>query len=246
MKVLIRLVLAACARARVFFLAHPDPNSASAQVISRFIELLARGEALAQLHRASQVAGTAAVNLKNELREAIETDFRSLAGLSHGIALTHPEMTVHVRLPRGGRVAEATFLTVARVAVDGGLPNKELFVANGMPETLLEKMTKDLNEYEAALTRQRNALSTQVGANAQLAAVTTDLVALLKHLDSVVRLRFGKDLEMMAAWKSARNVAWPEPHEAITPAPEGTDTTPPPATGTTPPATTPPGTTEAA
>lgn len=244
MRTLTRLVLAACARARDFFLAHPDPNSASAQVISRFIELLARAELLAQLHRASVVAGSAAVNLKNELRQVIETDLRSLAGLSHGIALLHPEMPVHVRLPRAGKVAEATILTVARVAVNGALANKELFIANGMPETLLEKMTKDLDEYEAALTRQRNAVSTQVGANAQLNALSTDLVALLKHLDSVVRLRFGGDLEMMAAWKSVRNVAWPEPHEAITPAPEGTDTTPPPATGPTP--TTPPDPTQAA
>lgn len=212
----IRLVLDMAGRALAFLLGHPDPNPATAQVIGKLASLVSRSDSLAQLQRTSQITGTAAVNLKNDLRVAIEDGMIVLSGISLAIVKSHPDMTIHIRLPQG-RVAESTFVTIARVAVAEASARKELFVVEGMPEALLDEMTKLLDDYEAALTRQRNALSTQVGASAQLAAVATDIIGVVKHLDKLNRRRFKKDPELKAAWKSARNVAWREAHDATVP-----------------------------
>jgi hypothetical protein len=94
----------------------------------------------------------------------------------------------------------------------------------GLTDALLGALTADLDAYDAAVSRQRNALTAQVGAGAELRAVTDDIMGVVKNLDALHRVRFRKDRELHAAWKSARNVAWRLP-EPDTPAEPGANAT---------------------
>jgi hypothetical protein len=224
MRTNIRLKLDMAGRAVEFCRAHPDDNPATAQVATRLNELVARANTLAQHQRATLVAGAAAVEQKSELRVAIEQKFSALMGIARVASVQHPDIAVHRRMPQP-RTNEATFLTTVRVGVSEAKASKELLVPFGLTDTLLDDITADLDAYEAALGRQRNAHAAQVGAGAELAAVTDDIMGVVKNLDALHRLRFQKDRELHASWMSARNVAWrlpePEAPASPTPAPAG-------------------------
>lgn len=225
-----RLELDMGARASEFCRAHPDSNPATAQVATRLTALVAQSNALLQQQRASDLVASAAVERKDALRASIAEHLASLAGISRVASVTRPDLTVHRRLPRS-KASEPTFLSTARVAVTEAAANKDLFLQAAMPAELLDIMTAELDEFDAVLARQRNAIATSVGANAELESVAREIMGVVKHLDHLHRLRFKDDPDLRAAWKSARNVAW-----------KSGDTTPVPA----PPAGSPPDSTRAA
>ena len=227
MRTNIRLKLDMAGRAVEFCRAHPDDNPATAQVATRLTELVTRANALATQQRTNLVAGAAAVDQKGEIRLAIEQKFSALMGIARAASVEHPDIAVHRRMPRP-HANEATFLTAVRVAVSEAQASKELLLANGLTDALLDGLTADLDSYEAALGRQRNAHAAQVGAGAELSAITNDIMGVVKNLDSLHKVRFQKDRELHASWMSARNVAWrlAEPDAPASPTPEPTQPTP--------------------
>jgi hypothetical protein len=54
----------------------------------------------------------------------------------------------------------------------------------------------------------RDAPAPQVAASAELTIVSREIVAVLRHLDALHRLRFKAEPDLLAAWMSARNVAY--------------------------------------
>lgn len=219
MKTNIRLCLDMGGRAVVFCTAHPDDNPASAVVVTRLTELMAQSVTMSEQQRSSLVAFSAAVDHKARILDSLRDNLAVLAGISRAASATNPTLTVHRRLPKS-KVSASSFFTIARVAVAEAGANKDAFLAAGMPPGLLEAMTAQLDEYDAEMHRQRLAEAARVGAGAELASLTTEVMALVRHLDAIHRHRFRNDPELKAAWKSARNVAWknPEPPTAAPPA----------------------------
>ena len=203
----IRLQLNSAGTCDAFCQAHPDPNPANQTVATRLHDLVSQSTTLSQLQHSSLVARNTAIDHKTALRASISEAMAAIIGIAKATFRAEPASAVRLRPPRG-RTNETAFLTSARVAVAEVQARKDLFIRFGMPETLLDTVTAELNEYEAAVVRQRNALVTQVGASAELAAVTREVMIVLKHLDALHRLRFKNDPDMQAAWKSARNVAY--------------------------------------
>jgi hypothetical protein len=209
------------ARAGEFCQAHPDSNPATAQVATRLVSLVGHSNELLLQHRTSELIATTAVERKNALRESIAEHLGSLAGISRVASASKPDLTVHRRLPRG-KASEPTFLSTARVAVAEAAANKEVLLQHGMPVDLLDIMTAELDEFDAVLARQRNAIATAVGANAELESVAREIMGVVRHLDYLHRLRFKQDPDLRAAWKSARNVAWKSGDTTPAPLPDST------------------------
>jgi hypothetical protein len=67
------------------------------------------------------------------------------------------------------------------------------------------------------LNQQHNGRAAQVGAQAELDAVTSEIMLIVRQLDALNRFRFRSDAESLAAWKSAREVAWPAPYKDVPP-----------------------------
>jgi hypothetical protein len=219
MKTIIRLQLNMAGSANAFCKAHPDPNPAGQAMTAQLDELVAHANTLVQQQHANQAGSTAATERKAVLRDALKVRFTSLVGIAKTAARTEPGVTIHLRLPRG-RTNDAAFLALGRVAVAEATARKEAFLKLGMPDDLLDRMTAELDEYDAEIVRQRGAVAAQVGAGAELSVVTQEILSLLKHIDSLHRLRFRDDPELAAGWKSARNVAYPGP--GVTPPPGNT------------------------
>ena len=220
----VRLRLDMAGRALEFCRAHADQDPASITVVARLTDLVARAEALTRLARSSSTTAAAAVDQKTHLRLAIEEDLTALFGIAKVASTEHPDIAVHRRRIRP-HANEVTLMTVARVALAESLTVKDRLVPFGLNDTLLASLSAGIEEYSAELARQRNAIATQVGASADLKAVTVDIMAVIKNLDALHIIRFKQDRELKAAWKSARNVAWriavPD-STAITPTPPAT------------------------
>ncbi len=197
---------------------NPDDNPVTTALTTRLSDLVGRTTSLLGQQRANDLAASTAVERKAELRAQIDEHLHALAGISKAATATDPDLSVHRRLPHG-RVGVATFLTIARVAVAEATAKRDLFLKYAMPATLLETMTAELDEYDAIVARQRDAIAAKVGAGAELRAVSGEIMGLVKHLDSIHRLRFRNDPELKAAWKSVRNVAWPSSEPAAPPTP---------------------------
>ncbi|MDH5282996.1 MAG: hypothetical protein OEW80_03830 [Gemmatimonadota bacterium] len=213
MRTSIRLKLDMAGRAVEFVRAHPDDNPATTVVATRLTGLTARASQLLQQQRTPQLAVASSVSLKADLRDTLEEYFVSLVGIARAAAEDNPDISVHRRIPRR-RTNEATFLTTARVAVAEAAGLKAVLEPYGFTDALLEAMNGDLDAYEAAISRQRNAAAAQVGAGAELRAVVEDVMGVVRNLDALYRVRFRDDADLRAAWKSARNVAWRAPEGA--------------------------------
>lgn len=202
---------------------NPDPNPVTAQVPVRLTGL--REEATQLLNRQQQAQATvaAAVKVKEMLRDGIGVGSSSLMGIARAAARTHPTITVHRRLPKSGTHSnELVMLTTVRVAVaeaESILPLLEPFGATKEQLTALNQL---LDEYEAELTRQRRAINSQIGATAELKGVTADILAVVRNLDALHRLRFHEDRDRLATWKRARKVTRPQPPEELEPPVDGT------------------------
>ncbi len=216
MKTITRLQLNMAGTANAFCKAHPDPNPAGQELAAQLDQQMQRADTLARQQRAFLATSTAATVRKADLRGTLQVHFNSLVVMGRTAARTEPGITFHFRLPRG-RTNDSAFVALARVAVAEASARKEVFLKLGMPEDLLDRMTAELNDFEAEIIRQRSAIAAQVGAGAELAALTQEVLSLLKHIDAIHRLRFNNQPELAAAWKSARNVAYPAPTPATEP-----------------------------
>ncbi len=220
-----RLVLEMGGRSATFCRANPDDDPIRGQVPVRLFGLMDRAEELVEQQRSGAVVLAAVTAEKAEARIALEQNYSALVKIGKAAAKVRPDITVHRRLPKAG-TSEATFLASVRVAVADATAAKDLLAPFGLTDALLTTMTGQITGYGAIIVRRSNATAAQVGASAELDVVAPAIMTAVKNLDAVHHLRFGKDPEKLAAWKSARNVAWP----AATPAtvPEA-DPTPAPA-----------------
>jgi len=216
------------AKAAAFCKAHPDSNPGTAQVAARLIELSARADKLLEQNRAGIVAATTAVADKATLRAAVAADLQALMKISRQAAHRHPEISVHRRIPLA-RSSETEFYTSARVAVANATALMEVMAPFGLSTELLSSLTQGLDAFKAALDRKRDGLGTQIGAGADLDAVSHEIMGVVASLDAVHAIRFKTSPDQQAAWKSARNVAWPS-STAI----DSTAPAPAPAVPTTP------------
>lgn len=112
--------------------------------------------------------------------------------------------------PRRG-TNHRTFLTAARSAVEKAAAHKDTLIKYGMPDGLVEEITTALDQYEHAADDKSAARSAHVGASADLMAITEEIMQLIQQLDALNRYRFRKDSELLAAWKSVRDIEWPHP-----------------------------------
>ena len=210
----IRLKLDTGGRVLEFCRTHPDPDPGTVQVVDRLGMLIGRAGDAALQQRSSLTIVAAAVSHKTELRFKIENALAALFGVAKAAAVVNPDIAVHRRLPRP-RTNENSLLTMAEVAVAEATAVRDRLVPYGLRDGMLEGLKEDIDAYESEIGRQRNALAAQVGASADLRAVTKEVMQVIKNLDAIHRIRFARDPELKAAWKSARNVAWPNPEPEV-------------------------------
>jgi hypothetical protein len=206
----IRSKLDMAGRVRDFCRTHPDQNAGYTAAAQRLEERLVRAEALAQQQVAGHQMAAGAVVTKEQLRLDIHKTIALLAGLAEPAAKEERELAVGIIRPDVNGSHQA-FLTRSRVAAATGSAHKELLTRYGMPEAFLDDLNAALDRYEQALNQQHAGRAAHVGARAELEAVTSDIMLIIRQIDALNRFRFRSNAESLAGWKSARDVAWPAP-----------------------------------
>ena len=192
-------------------------NPGYTAAVERLEERLTRAESLAQQEVSGRQAVSGAVINKEQLRLEIHKVIALLAGLAEPAAREERELAVGIIRPDVNGSHQA-FLTRSRVAAATASSHQELLVKYGMPEKFLGELDAKLNAYEQALNQQHAGRAAHVGARAELDAVTSDVMLIVRQIDALNRFRFRSDLESLAGWKSARDVAWPLPEKEGPPA----------------------------
>jgi hypothetical protein len=206
----IRRKLDMAGRVRDFCRTHPVPNPGHAAAVARLEERLTRAEALARQQVTGQQTVAGAVVNKEQLRLEIHKTIALLAGLAGPAAKEERELAVGIVRPDMNGSHQA-FLTRSRVAAATGATHQELLIRYGMPEGFLDELNAALDRYEQVLNEQHAGRAAHVGARAELEAVTSEIMLIIRQLDALNRFHFRRDAESLAAWKSARDVAWPLP-----------------------------------
>ena len=156
-----------------------------------------------------------AIANKEQLRQEIQQTLNLLAGLAESAVLEEPDLRViFVRSPIA--LSHQAFLTRARVAADAAVEHKEILIRYGMLDDFLTQLGSSLDRFEQVLNEKHVGRAAHVGARAELESVTAEIMLIVRQLDALCRYRFRKDAELLAAWRSARDVTWPLSPEKAT------------------------------
>ncbi len=230
MRAMIRLKLEMAARVRDFLRNHPLEGPGFTAAVAWFDALLARATGHSTLQQDGIATSRGSTLKRAELRTVLrESLLRHLSGVALVASRERPEFGSLFVLP-ASNVTHLSFLTAAGRMLTEAEANKEFLASKGLGEAALDDIRKALTELEAVDATSRTARANHVGARADLEAVAAEIIDQVKLLDGAVRYRFRNDPELLAAWKSARNVATRSKKSAEAPVPpEGTAPQAPPA-----------------
>lgn len=211
---------------------HPFSDPSHSAVVERFEERLARAQVLAVQEQTGRLDAGTATRLRKEVRRALETQLmRYVARVGDVAAHDHLELVGRFRSP-GSHVSNAAFLARAWDMLNLAKANQELLVSHGLGGTQLDDLASAITRFEAATEKANAGRRGHVGARADLASVTGDLVEMVGLLDVLNRTRFGSEPELLASWESARNVVGPFRTKAVVPVPAPSGAEAPPAAPT--------------
>ncbi len=172
---------------------------------------LERVQILTTQSEAGDLAEDASTARKAELRRAIEVEhLEHIVRIAHSVTPGDPELKKRFRMPRRGMSHQA-FLPAARALAAEAAARKELLTGDGLPETFLEDLNAALDGYADAVNQKNLGRASHVGARADLRVLTKEMGLLVRRLDGINRYRFRADRELLAAWKSVKDMAWPAP-----------------------------------
>jgi hypothetical protein len=209
MKDLIRRKLEMVARVLDCCRNHLLDNGGFTAAVARLEEGSIRAQAMARQERAGRLTVRASVVNKSASRSTIHPQLQFLVGIAEAASVEVPEVGARLHLPRPN-VKHQTFLTSAQVAVSEATAHKDILIKYGMPDNFLDQLTQAVAGYEKVVNDKHGGITAHVGARADLTAVTDELMQIVEQLDTMNRFRFREDAELLAAWKSARDVAWPK------------------------------------
>jgi len=188
--------------------AHPSDDPNHTALVVRLEDRHTRGLALTQQAVDGEFTVHSSVRGKEELKQVIRQHLMALNGVAQLASVEQAGIEVLIQVPPAGR-AHSKFLAVTRVMLGRVTENSDIFRRHGLPDTFVAEVTALTDQYERAVRTKQSGTQTHVGANADLEAVTMEIMRIAKALDRLNRVRFRKDPERLATWKSARDMPWP-------------------------------------
>lgn len=207
---------------RVFDLSqkHATDIQAYVETMALFKEKLAQADALAEQQEAGDQDAGVAREVKDILREKIETEYVShMARIARTALPNDPALRRRFR-PPNHRLSRQDFVSAMRAMLAAAAARKDVFIAAGMAPTFVEDLETLLTEYLGAISEKNFGEALRVGAVAELPVVVKELGALTRVLDAINKKRWAKNPQLLAAWRSAKDVNWP--HVKPEPDPDGT------------------------
>lgn len=196
-------------RVRHFSEEHPSPVEGYVAALRQLGAKLDRAEALAAQQESGDLEAGASGARKDELREVIEADYVDhLVRIARAAFPQDGEVRRRFRRPPR-KVNRQEFVASVRAMLAEAAAHRALFIGAGMAETFVEELEARLAEYLAAISQKNLGEARRVGAVAELPEIVKELMALVRQLDAINRKRWQKSPELLAAWRSAKDVSWP-------------------------------------
>ena len=196
-------------RVHALSLKYPSTSVGYVDVVRRLGDRLARAESLAAQQETGDLQADAATARKDSLRAVIESEYlEHLVRIAREALPEDPELRNRFRLPGHG-VNRQEFVAAVRAILAEAASRRELFIADGMAETFVADLEGLLTQYLEALNQKSLGEAQRVGAVAELPEVAKELMQLVRRLDGINRKRWQKNPELLAAWRSAKDVTWP-------------------------------------
>lgn len=183
-----------------------DPNHTA--LVVRLEELYTQGTTLSEQALRGELAVHSSVRGKHEVRRLLRVQLQAFNGVAQLASIENVGVAELVRVPRE-TTAYRTFLATTRVMIDHATEHSTLFQKYGLPGTFVADVTALADELEVAIGRKESGRQSHVGANADLDEVVSEMSKVIKALDRLNRVRYRRDPERLAAWRSARDVSWP-------------------------------------
>lgn len=205
-------------RVHALSLKHSATIPGYVDAVQKLGDRLARAESLAAQQETGDLQADASTARKDDLRQVIESEYvEHLVRIARGALPSDPELRNRFRLPGRG-VNRQEFVAAVRAILAEAASRRELFIADGMAGTSVEDLEGLLTRYLDALSQKSLGEAQRVGAVAELPEVTKELMQLVRRLDGINRKRWQKNPELLAAWRSTKDVTWPHV-KPVAPAP---------------------------
>lgn len=206
MSIRIRRIIDMVLRVLGFLHANPSDDPAWQGAARRLEDSAAKLQTLAAKERSGHVAVGAAAITKEELRAKLNDFLILLARLAAVATREDPALPVRLTLP-SPHSGQQVFLNSSRVVLDQAQAQQAVLAQYGMTPEFLGQFKDTLDLYEQEINAKDSGTSTHVGANAEMRALASEIIRLVKVVDAIHRPLFRNDAEKRAAWKSARTVA---------------------------------------
>ena len=188
---------------------YPDASPSYVAAAARLQERLDRADELARQQNDGRTEVKVATGRKRELRRLmLEAHLDHLENVARIASVEEPELLQKFAFPSDATTYQAFQTAAAGIAAEAE-SRKELLLKHGLSEDVLSGLKVALDEFQTAVEQGAAGRLARVGATAELNAVSDQVVQTVKMMKGMVRIRFGNQPEILAAWDSASNVIGP-------------------------------------
>jgi len=216
---IVRRRLEMAVRVRDYCRTHPSTDANFAAELAKLEQLITTIQELAKQQLDGAVTGRSVTQRRKAIRRRLRELLRHLATVAKLAVGEQPGLSGQYVLP-GFSSPNAAFKTAVDRLLGVARTDQEVLAKHGLADKLLDDLAAVSKEFEESITQSSSARREQVGASAELASASDELMELVDMLDGLNRYRFSGNAELLAAWESARNVVTgPRSESVSTPGP---------------------------
>lgn len=177
--------------------------------VSRLRDEVAKADDLGRLQGDGARREHVAVTSRTQVRQTIRSQqLRRLAQLAQLNVSVHPELAGKYNLPAGHGPNRA-FILQAQSILANATEQKDLLAQLGAGDTIIADLTAALAGFEQATADAHGARADHVGACGELTALARRCDQEAQVIGTFIESTYANDAQVLAAWRSARNVSGP-------------------------------------
>jgi hypothetical protein len=196
-------------RALVFIQEHPPEDAGTTPVFEELAERVGHALRLVKVEGEGLAGERAATKERLDVKRSLVTGLLGFLSRAGRAAAKEEPSLAQVFRPIAMATANRLFVARAESMVAAARGQLELLGRYGLTSALLEETERLVNRFVAVSQAAASSRLAHVGANADLTAVTSEIMELIDRIDRLHRHRFRADSDALAAWESAKNVLGP-------------------------------------
>ncbi len=149
-------------------------------------------------------AAKAATEAKATLLESIRRQMRAIRQTAVSIEAQQSGISQHFNMPTSN--SAESIIEGARAFIAAATPLKPLFLSREMPENFLEVLADTVRSYEDAANDYNLHSANRTAARVMLEDVCSQVLAVRRELDPIVRNKYRDNPEKLALWEKASHL----------------------------------------